>query len=206
MDKILFVFITHQNNIEKTHRKVSSMMDILNNRNYIIVQGGCDRNTYDINSKILSLNCNDKYEGLPEKILKTYKYIIESDIFDQYTHIIKLDDDIIIRKSIDYNDIKDINYGGITQYNEGNRNWHRGKCSNTSRFNCNKYSGIFVPWCKGGYGYVISRISINLIKNDSTYKDVIYEDLYIAILLKEKNIHPKNIDDWKLFFISPDHK
>ena len=85
MDKILFVFITHQNNIEKTHRKVSSMMDILNNRNYIIVQGGCDRNTYDINSKILSLNCNDKYEGLPEKIVKTYKYIIESDIFDQYT-------------------------------------------------------------------------------------------------------------------------
>lgn len=206
MEKILYIFITYKNNIINTQNRLKIMMNNLNNTNYIIVQGGDVSDNYDIDSKILSINCNDKYEGLPEKVLKSYKYIIESNLFSKYTHFIKLDDDMIIKKLIDYNDIKDINYGGIIQYNEGNRKWHIGKCSNTSWFNYNKYSGIFVPWCKGGYGYLISRIYINLIKNNLTYKDIIYEDLYIAILLKEKNIEPINISNWRNFFVSPDHK
>ena len=206
MNNILYIFITHQNNINNIYDRINNMMHYFSNTNYIVVKGGDISNNYDIDSKILSINCNDKYEGLPEKVLKTYKYIVESNMFNQYSHFIKLDDDMIIKKLIDYNDIKEINYGGVIHNSEGNRRWHIGRCSSTSYFNKNIYLGIYVPWCKGGYGYIISRSAINLIKNDPTYKDVIYEDLYIAILLKEKDTHPDNINNWHSFCISPDHR
>lgn len=206
MENILYIFISHQNNINNIYDIIKIMMNCHNITNYIIVQGGDISNNYDINTKILSINCNDKYEGLPEKVLKTYKYIVESDMFNHYSHFIKLDDDMIIKNNMDYNLIKNINYGGIVNYVNGNRRWHIGRCSKDSYWNTNEYKGNFTPWSLGGYGYIISRNAINLIKNDSTYKMVIYEDLYIAMLLKEKNIYPHNINNWKLFFISPDHK
>ena len=43
-------------------------MAILNNTHYIIVQSGI---IYK-HSKILSINCNDKYQRIPEHIIKTY--------------------------------------------------------------------------------------------------------------------------------------
>lgn len=206
MEKVLYIFFTHQNNINNIYNRIKNMMNSLNNSNYILVKGGEISNNYDIDTKTLSINCNDKYEGLPEKVLKTYKYFVESDMFDQYSHFIKLDDDMIIKNNINYNLIKNIDYGGRVNNRTGNRKWHIGKCSNTSWFNSNIYTGIYVPWCLGGYGYIISRNAIMLIKNDKTYKDVIYEDLYIAILLKYNNIYPNNIENWKSFFMSPYHK
>lgn len=206
MENILYIFISHQNNINNIYDRIKNMMNCHNNTNYIIVQGGDISNNYDIDFKILSINCNDKYEGLPEKVLKTYKYIVESDMFNQYSHFIKLDNDMIIKNNMDYNLIKNINYGGIVNYGNGNRRWHIGRCSKDSYWNTNEYNGKYTPWCLGGYSYIISRNAINSIKNDSSYKEVIYEDLYIAMLLKEKNIYPHNINNWKLFFISPDHK
>ena len=61
-----------------------------------------------------------------------------------------------------------------------------------------------MPWCLGGYGYIISKCAIDLIQNDTKYFEHIYEDLYIAIILFEKNIKPVNINI-KEFVISPDH-
>jgi hypothetical protein len=207
MDNILYIFITHQNNINNIYDRIKNMMNSLNNYNYILVQGGDISNNYDINTKILSINCNDKYEGLPEKVLKTYKYIVESDIFNQYTHFIKLDDDMIIKKIINYNDIENINYGGnVCVTNEGDRKWHMGKCSKNSIWNKTPYKGIYTHWCKGGHGYIISRNAINNIKHDKNYFDNIYEDLYIALKLKKYNIYPININNWVNFFISPEHK
>ena len=180
MENILYIFISHQNNINNIYDRIKNMMNSHNNTNYIIVKGGDVSHNYDIDSKILSINCNDKYEGLPEKVLKTYKYVVESDIFNQYSHFIKLDDDMIIKNNMNYNLIKDINYGGKVNYNNGNRRWHIGRCSKDSFWNKNEYKDKYTPWCLGGYGYITSRNAINLIKNDFTYKDVIYEDLYIT--------------------------
>ena len=207
MENILYIFISHENNISNIYNRIKTMMDSHNNTNYILVKGGDVSDNYDIDSKILSINCNDKYEGLPEKVLKTYKYIVESSLFNQYSHFIKLDDDMIIKNNMNYNLIKDINYGGKVNFSyNGNRRWHIGRCSKDSFWNSNEYKDKYTPWCLGGYGYIISRNAINLIKNDFTYKHVIYEDLYIAILLKEKNINPHNIENWKSFLVSPDHK
>ena len=186
MNNILYIFITHQNNINNIYDRINNMMNSNNNTNYIVVKGGDISNNYDIDSKILSINCNDKYEGLPEKVLKTYKYIVENKIFDQYTHFIKLDDDMIIKNTIFYDIIKNVNYAGIIQNCIGDRTWHIGKCSKNSYWNTNEYKGPYTPWCLGGHGYILSRNSINLIKNDINYKNIIYEDLYIAILLKKK--------------------
>jgi hypothetical protein len=210
MNNILYIFITHQDNIINTQNKVKIMMNNLNNNNYVIVQGGYDINTYDIDTKILSINCNDKYEGLPEKVLKTYKYIIENKIFDQYTHFIKLDDDMIIKKLIDFKIINGLNYCGNVNFSyNGNRRWHIGRCSKNSYWDTNEYKGEYTPWCLGGYGYCLSRNAMNLISliNNKSYNNFAsYEDLYIAILLKNNNIHPHNIQNWKSFFVSPDHK
>jgi len=207
MENILYIFISHQNNINNCYGRIKNIMDSHNNSNYILVKGGNVSDNYDIDSKILSINCNDKYEGLPEKVLKTYKYIVESSMFNQYTHFIKLDDDMIIKKIMDYNDIKNINYGGNVQTtNEGDRKWHMGKCSKNSIWNITPYKGIYTHWCKGGYGYIISRNTINNIKYDKNYFNNIYEDLYIALTLKKCNIYPININNWVSFFISPDHK
>ena len=207
MENILYIFISHKNNINKIYDRIKNNMNSNNNSNYIIVLGGDVSDNYDIDCKILSINCNDNYEGLPEKILKTYKYIVESHIFNQYTHFIKLDDDMIIKKIIDYNDIKNINYGGnVCATNEGDRKWHMGKCSKNCIWNTTPYKGIYTHWCKGGYGYIISRKAINIIKYDENYFDNIYEDLYIALTLKTYNIYPINIYNWVSFFISPVHK
>ena len=76
-----------------------------------------------------------------------------------------------INKYINPNNLKQIDYTGNVQRVEGNRKWHIGKCSNNSKWNTQKYTGKFVPWCKGGYGYIISRTAINLIKDDDKYKE-----------------------------------
>ena len=71
-----------------------------------------------------------------------------------------------------------------------------------SEYGCCKYYDInCIESVEYNYGYEF----YNLIKNDTTYKEVIYEDLYIAILLKEKNINPHNIKILKSFFVSPNH-
>ena len=210
MENILYIFISHENNISNIYNRIQTMMASHNNSNYIIVKGGDISNNYDINSKILSINCNDNYEGLPEKVLKTYKYIVESDKFNKYSHFIKLDDDMIIKKLIDFKIINGLNYCGNVNFSyNGNRRWHIGRCSRNSYWNTNEYKGEYTPWCLGGYGYCLSRNAMNLISllNNKSYNNFAsFEDLYIAMLLKEKNINPHNIENWKSFLVSPDHK
>ena len=208
MIKLLYVFISHTLNIDNVFLKIKNMMIQNNNENYIIVRGNItETNHYDPSKKILTISCNDKYEGLPEKILKTFKFLVDSPDFEEYTHFYKLDDDMIIKKLVNHNELNHINYAGNVQHVEGSRTWHLGKCSNNSKWNTQKYTGKFVPWCKGGYGYIISRFAINLIKNDNNYKENIYEDLYIGILLSKNNIRPISINPKFLqqFIYSPDH-
>ena len=58
MDNILYIFITHQNNIDNIYDRIKIMMNSFNNSNYILVKGGEISNNYDIDTKILSINCN----------------------------------------------------------------------------------------------------------------------------------------------------
>jgi hypothetical protein len=63
-----------------------------------------------------------------------------------------------------------------------------------------------VPWCLGGTGYLLSRLSIDIISNANIqYTQEIYEDLAIAKILFNNNIQPKNIKKWSSFVFSADH-
>ncbi len=202
---ILYIFISCQKNINKHHR-IHSMMKNLTNSDYIIILGGFENTSYDNEKKILKLRCNDFYEGLPEKIIQTYKYIYDNSNFNIYSHFCKLDEDMIIKKILPLDILS--NYCGNVQSVEGNRKWHFGKCSKTSYFYDKPYNGIFVPWCKGGYGYILSRKSLEYISQttDNIIDNVIYEDVYIGIILNNNYISPNMITNLTDYIYSPEHK
>lgn len=205
MSNILYLFITHKKKLNSTLKRINNMMGSLNCKDYLIICGS-DKNELLLEEKKLFIKCNDNYEGLPEKIIKTFSFLISNDNFNNYTHFCKLDEDMIINKLLNYDQIKKLDYCGIVNYNNnGNRNWHIGRCSPNSKFNTTPYTGIYVNWCMGGYGYIITKSAISKIYNNNEYCDHIYEDLYIAILLRKNNILP-NYFNIKDFIISPDHK
>ena len=201
---ILYVFISCQSKLDQCKNKITSMMNNLNCNDYVIVIGGNTENTYDKNTHILKLNCNDFYEGLPEKVIKTFKYISENTNFNKYKYICKMDQDTQVRKLLTENMLTDY-CGFVNRSGKGNRKWHIGKCSKNNKFNIMKYMGHFPHWCMGGFSYVLSKKAINLIKDDEKYLDEIYEDVYIGKLLEKIDIKPSHIRKLKQYIRSPDH-
>ena len=194
----LYVFITHQQNINSCHYRISSMMQNLD-LPFLIVQGGFEKDSYDEQSKVLSLNCNDKYLGLPEKVMKAFHYLLCNDTFDKYTHFVKCDDDISVIK--DFQNIKD-DYLGKVNWGQGDRNWHIGK---TGTFWDNlPYLGEYKPWCLGGNGYIVSRQGLKQIIPNHDYLEHLYEDLYIGTLMNRIAVLPKEIQI-EDYLRSPDH-
>ena len=81
------------------------------------------------------------------------------------------------------------------------------KFSSKSKFSTQEYKGHYVPWCLGGYGYVISFSAVRKILFEAiNFNDQPYEDLLIAKLLKKKGIHPKNVEDLRDYICSPVHR
>lgn len=192
---ILYIFITHQNNINNCYDRIKSMMV----DNFIIIQGGFISDSYDEDTKILQLNCNDKYVGLPEKVIKTFHYLISDERFNKYTHFVKLDDDMSVIKK--FENIEG-DYLGNIHYNDGSRTWHVGK-TNTF-WDKVPYMGDFKPWCMGGFGYIVSRLALDKITPNYDYVNHIYEDVYIGLLMNSVGISPIKINT-KDYMISPDH-
>lgn len=193
---VLYVFITHQKNINNCYDRISKMVV----DDFVVVQGGCIKDEYDEDKKILNLNCNDSYVGLPEKVIKTFHFLISDERFKKYTHFFKLDDDMKV-----INRIKDLDgdYLGNVHYVDGNRSWHIGRCGN-SIWNKIPYLGDFKPWCMGGFGYIISRNALEKALPNFNYLDHIYEDVYIGLLMNSVGIIPKMINI-KQYVVSPDH-
>jgi hypothetical protein len=192
----LYIFITHQKNINNCYDKISEMMK----DDFIVVQGGFVKDEYDEEKRILKLNCNDLYVGLPEKVMKTFHFLISDERFNDYTHFCKLDDDMKVIKRFDKltND-----YYGYVHYQDGNRQWHMGRCGNF--WDRVPYLGKFAPWCMGGFGYVVSRRALEKALPNFNYSDHIYEDVYIGLILNNVGIHPIMINT-KEYLVSPDHK
>lgn len=192
---ILYVFITHRKNIDNCYQRISKMMK----DDFVVVQGGFIKDSFDEEKRILNLNCNDSYVGLPEKVMKTFHFLIGDDRFKDYTHFCKLDDDMkVIKRFENVND----DYIGNVHRGEGSRQWHIGRCGNF--WDKLPYLGEFVPWCMGGYGYIVSRNALEKVLPNFNYTDHIYEDVYIGLLLNSKGIFPKSINT-KEYLLSPDH-
>lgn len=191
----LYVFITHQKNFNNCYDRISNMMI----DDFLVVQGGFIKDEYNESTKVLNLNCNDSYIGLPEKINKTFSFLISDIRFEKYTHFCKLDDDMMVLKK--FGDLTD-DYLGNVHYGDGSRQWHIGRCGNF--WDKIPYIGEFKPWCMGGFGYIVSKNSLIKILPNHNYLDHIYEDVYIGLLMNKAGIVPKNIDI-KNYLLSPDH-
>lgn len=201
---LLYIFISCKQRIKMCYPRIQKMMNELKSDNYIIVTGGNHEHTYSRDKHLLELDCNDYYEGLPEKVIKTYKFICERKVFNSFTHFCKLDDDMVIKKTFEISMLTDY-CGKLHRSIPGNRNWHIGKCTKGSKFNTAAYTGAYVPWCLGGCGYIVSMNSLRILSNDENYFNEIYEDLYVSKILYEKQINPTNIPNLSLYIFSKDH-
>lgn len=163
------------------------------------------KSNYLYKNKILYLKCEDTYDYLPTKIYMMITAILEIDDFSSITHIFKLDDhdtefDIYIINKIKSIITKNMDYSGQRiNHAPCSKVWHYGKCPITSIWYNKPYLGDSVPWCDGGCGYILSRKSMKLIKyslsKKEIYKNHIYEDVMIAIVLKQHNINPIKINN-----------
>ena len=205
---ILYIFITCLSNFHHSYNRITNMMTKLNNNDFVIVKGMDSNNKqielYDELTHVLSLDSNDYYEGLPEKTIKSFKFIYNNSLFDKYTFLCKLDDDIIIKQLFKFTNLPDY-CGRLNNSYDGDRKWHIGKCSKNSIFNTTEYKGYYVPWCLGGNGYFLSRNALKFIILDMNYKNEIYEDLYVAKILHRNNIFPINLPILSDFFYCKDH-
>ena len=104
--KLLYLFFTHQKNLEKIYHNKKKYLD------FSIIICGDSETRYNKEKNILFIECNDLYEGLPEKIIKAFKFIVESSLFSKYTHFVKLDEDMHIINYMPHQALKYIDYGG----------------------------------------------------------------------------------------------
>ena len=206
MNKFLIVILSCYKNKHLWDKIINRIEDDI-----IIFCGNEDQEEdFILENKILSLKCRDTYECLPEKIICMLDSILKIDKYKDITHIIKIDDHDTMFDSSTIDKLNDIilnskspiDYAG-QRFNNSFRasgKWHFNKCSKNSIWDKNEYIGPVVPRIDGGCGYVLSRKSINIINEkykpcdiDNIYKTHIYEDIMIALILRENNVLPIKI-------------
>lgn len=176
MNKVLKVYIAHQGSIDNILHKIKE--------DTIVMAGGYETTTFE--NSILRLKCDDSYCGLPDKIVKLFKFVSESPELAEYTHIYKLDEDMEFIKEIDF-ELTD--YMGKVLVKEGiDRGYHTTRCSG-HYWNDKGYEGEIYDWCCGGYGYIISRKAFEIVcKVDGTKYPL--EDVMVASILGSNGIYP----------------
>lgn len=205
---VVYCFISHQAEIKYDLISIREMCLYQSISNYIIVCGGYDNTTFDGQTRLLKLKCDDTYEGLPDKIHKLFSFLVYDKEFSQFKFYAKLDRRINLKRNIDPVTLIGDYCGRTVRIKkgcDGNRTWHIGKCSQNSKWSIKKYEGQFVPWCDGGDGYVLSNYAATIISNNPPKLDEeIYEDQYVAQKLLQYGIHPSTIDNIHKFFQDKD--
>lgn len=204
---LLYCFLSHKSADSSFIENIHNMMKRIKTADYIICAGGYQTSEFDADTRILKLNCNDHYEGLPEKIYKIFSFVVNDSRFSGYTHFHKLDHDVIVKRPLELSSFKSFHYSGKIRAKKGPRDNHIGMCSKGSYFNTHIYEGPFVPYCYGGLSYIVSRKSANVIANSpEAFEKEIYEDLSVGKVLTEANIHPQDIGKiMRKHILSKDH-
>jgi len=177
----------------------------LKTKNCILFTGYTE-NLYYKDKKILYLNVNDNYEGLPEKVIMMIDQILKKKAFHRVTHILKIDDhDTYFDNQIIKNIKKCIE---LTKYDYIGQKINKHGSNRTSNYHFNKVSPDCkwhntwvdvsnVQYCDGGCSYILSRKAMQIINNhynSNNINDVInneiYEDVMIGRILNKNNIYP----------------
>jgi hypothetical protein len=157
---------------------------------YVLFFGGSDSNKYDPSTHTAHLQCDDSYAGLTSKTIAICQFVTEDPRFSEWTHFVKLDEDMHVVRPFDF---PLVDYAGRVYGSVGNRRWHIGRCPG-SIWNNRPYDGIFVPYCLGGYSYVISRAAAAAaVKGVTDPSADIYEDLMLGKILRVAGIIPTMI-------------
>lgn len=204
MRDLLYCFISHSSVLQEDINKWTKICNEYKILDYYIICGNSKKNYID--NHTLLLNCNDAYEGLSDKIHTMFNFFIESNI--DYKFYAKIDRACNLLKPIDLS-ILIADYIGswvkVRDGYDGNRWWHKDKCSKNSEWNYKPYIGKFIPWCRGGSGYFLSHKAAKIIscnKPNPSYH--IYEDLYVAETLFKHGINPEHIYSLEKYITDPD--
>lgn len=169
----------------------------------IFVIGGSSKSY--LQEDFLYLNCNDYYEGLPEKVINAYEFCYNNLSFD---YLYKVDDDVIVLPhKLLFTNIVNKHYIGVPKNidNNFNRFWHRNKCKNKNLNNIPyplSKINLSTIYAKGETGYFLSRYAIYLLLKHKNYIVLdLYEDKVIGDVLNKYNIYPYLPDNYttKLF-------
>lgn len=202
MNNILVCLISCQKNKELWNEYLEKDID-----NLIIVCGDNDlQQLYKLDNKVLYLKCSDLYCGLCEKIIFMINAIIELEIFQNITHILKVDDDnyftkeniIELSKS---NVIKEYQYVGKLLHISDidvTGDWHFNNTKPDNYLYNKKYYGKpNIEYLDGGEAYILSRYALNKIKQyygfndlDKIRREHIYEDYMIGEIMDYYRIKP----------------
>ena len=215
---VLYMFLTCRPYIDRCYNRIQTMMKGLGCNEYVFVVGG-DSESYNADTQILRVDCDDYYEGLSEKVFKAYRFIHNSPLFSHCDYVCKADEDLVLKQLLEPTILSDY-CGVVYTWNPGNPTWHFGKCHNNA-FNSIRYVSPWVPWCSGGNGYILSRTSLAAIAADTLLLDAIekdrveqsvvhrmqyiYEDLYVATILRKHNIVPAAVVKLSDYLYSRDH-
>lgn len=205
MCKVLYCFISHNDVIYEDILRISNVCESLNISDYFIVCGGHPENK--IKNNLLQLQCLDSYEGFSDKIYNLFKFLTH-EYGEQYDYYAKIDRLTSLIQKINPDIIKGDYCGSWVKVKDGydgNRWWHKNKCSKNSEWNNKPYPGKFIPWCRGGSGYFLSNKAAKIIGcNPPDLNYHIYEDLYVAETLLKFNINAKYIFNLQQYLIDPD--
>lgn len=202
MTSILYCFITHSSVLHNDMISIHRMCKKHKIKDFIIVAGGFSKTR--LANHVLYLECDDSYEGLSDKVHKLFYFVSKQ--FPNFSYYAKLDRYINIIKPFDVTKLNKDYHGSCVKIKDGydgNRWWHKNKCSKSSYWNNNPYPGRFIPWCKGGAGYFLSHSATKIIAcNPPNMKYHIYEDLYVAeTLLNVATIQPTHIYSLNEYFV-----
>jgi len=182
------------------------------NNELIIIAGTNDKNIkgYDKSNKILYLNCNDYYDGLPEKIILMIEEVLNNPEFSHITHILKIDDhdnffnDNVINNLYNYDELLYFDYIGQKKncWEEIEiGNYHFGKVPENSYWYNREAPIDNVVYFDGGCSYILNRKAMKIINNvynsnniDELRVTYIYEDLMIGKILDNNNVNFKQLN------------
>lgn len=206
MNNVLIVFMS----CKKNKHLWNNLLNIVPNS--IVFYGDTDAFNdddktflYNYTRRELKLNCQDTYDYLPVKVCLMISAILNIPSFDEYTHILKVDDhDTKIDKNINekFNNITLTDFCGqlLNGINYGSRKWHFYKCPPNSLWYNKEYKGKYQPYLDGGAGYILSKKSMNIVYNElndmyDVHHNFIFEDVMIAMILHKNRIFPTQINN-----------
>ena len=158
----------------------------------------CGSDQTKLDGRVLYLKCIDTYDGLSEKIMAAYEYLLKYD----FTHILKADDhdtqfslDDIQNIHLNYNEIlnsKDYIGQSIISPSQLGRIDHSGKIPKESIWYNKRYDGPGISYHGGGETYILSKHAVELIvqsKNEYVNYGRL-EDVMVGSILLKHNIYP----------------